>query len=127
MVNSAGLAALALFVVLALGKVRAFDPTIDPVWGAQWREAAEIVEPRLKEGRAVDAGFPSFAAAVQYYLRDDPAVNPALIQLVAANADTLILADRPALDPKRAATIAGLHQAFPHVVAHLQGVWVLRR
>jgi hypothetical protein len=122
--NSARLAALALFAALALAKVRAYQPTIDDLqWGVQWREAAAIVEPELKEGHAVNAGFS--AAAVQYYLRDNPAVNPALIQPAAANANTLILPEMTAvLDPKMAAE---LRSSYPHVVARLQGVSVLRR
>ena len=79
--NSARLAALALFVALALAKVRAYQPTIDDMqWGVQWREAAAIVEPELKEGARGERRFSP--SAVQYYLRDNPAVNPALIQLL---------------------------------------------
>jgi hypothetical protein len=125
--NSARLAALALFAALALGKIRAYEPTIDdPLqWGVQWREAAAIVEPELKEGRAVNAGFAAPAAAVRYYLRDDPAVNPALIQPSGANANILILPDMIAvIYPKMAAE---LRSTYPHVVARLQGASVLRR
>src|SRR5208282_4788172 len=56
--NSARVAALALVIVLALGKVRAYEPTIDDLeWGVQWREAAEIVEPDLRKGRVVNVLF----------------------------------------------------------------------
>lgn len=123
--NSRRVAALALVIVLALGKIRAYEPTIDDLeWGVQWREAAEIVEPDLRKGRVVNVLF--FPSAVQYYLRDDRAVNPALLQHSATNADTLILTDL-AVTISDAKAVAKLRGTYPHVVAHLHGVWVLRR
>jgi hypothetical protein len=116
--------AIALVVLLALGRLRDFSPkTYDDQWGTQWREAAELVVSNLKRGEPVNVRASPFP--IRYYLRHESGVNPELLQKNRPDAQTLIMSDQ--FQDTSNDEAAALRQAYPHVVARLNLVWVLRR